>query len=204
VPFDDTPPREQRQDAEALAGMISLIRMLEHAGVRVLVAFTGLDMLLWKHAGATDVATGKFFNLRRFTRDRWDESTDGGRLRPYWTDEELITWLREEDVRILRQRKVLDPALSSPCNPYADQIIGLLDRNKGEAWVKLGWCQYLHWFSQREADVTAGEVNVQSMLEHADTRWQAVRDSKARLIETTNNGEWVRAWLNSLLLSEAE
>jgi hypothetical protein len=197
---DDLTPRAQRTDAETLAGAMQLIRTLETAASRVLVAFSGLDMLLWKHAGATDVATGKFFNLRRFVPGRWEDPADGGRQLPYWTDDELITWLREDDVRLLLRRGILDPA-SAVSNPYSQQILEVLDRRSGEAWVRLGWRQYLYWFSQWEAAIRPNSTDVETVLLKADQRWQAIAAAKVYLFDpAVNNGEWVRAWLNALLL----
>jgi hypothetical protein len=196
---DDVAPRAQRMDSEALAGAISLIRMLEAAGSHVLVACTGLDMLLWKFAGATHVATGKFFNLRRFVPGRWDDPEEKGRVVPYWTDDDLVTWLREDEVRLLLRLGFVDPTRAS-ANPFSREILALLDRRKEEAWLRLGWLQYLYWFSQREADVAAGRVDVRDMLRHADTRWAELERRKVYLFDRANNGEWVRAWLNAFVL----
>jgi hypothetical protein len=48
-------------------------------------------MILWKAAGATNCATGKFFNLRRFTISRFEEpdSSGGGQL-GYWFEKALL------------------------------------------------------------------------------------------------------------------
>jgi hypothetical protein len=199
VLLDDAAPRAQRIDAEALAGVMSLIRTLEGAGSRVLLAFSGLDMLLWKFAGATDVATGKFFNLRRFIPGRWDEPAEGGRVLPYWTDDEFITWFREEDVRLLLRLGLLDRTRAS-ANPYSQGILTLLDGRGGEPWVRLGWRQYMYWFAQREAEIGSGKVAVRDMLEHADQLWLDLEKRRVRLFERPNNGDWIRAWLNALLL----
>jgi len=198
--YDDLQPRVQRTDIDALAGAITLIRALEFAGSRVLVAFSGLDMLLWKSAGATDVATGKFFNLRRFVPGRWDDPAEGGRVLPYWTDDEFATWLREDDVRLLLRIGLIDPTRAD-ANPYSREILALLGTHSGDAWVRLGWRQYMYWFVQRESDMASGITTAQAILTHADRRWAALEQSGAFLFERANNGEWVRAWLNALLLS---
>jgi hypothetical protein len=199
VLLDDVPPRTQRIDAEALAGAMSLIRILEGAGSRVLLAFSGLDMLLWKAAGATDVATGKFFNLRRFVPGRWEDPAEGGRVLPYWTDDEFITWFREEDVRLLLRQGILDRARVS-ANPYSREILTILDSRAGDAWVGLGWRQYMYWFVRQEAAIASGRLDVGAVLERADQRWLDADRSRVRLFERSNNGEWIRAWLNALAL----
>ncbi len=198
--FDDGSPRAQRTDVDALAGGMRLIRTLESAGSRVLVAFSGLDMLLWKSAGATDVATGKFFNLRRFVPGRWDDADDGGRVLPYWTDDDFVTWLREDDVRLLLKLGLID-ADRAAVNPFSREILELLQKHGGEPWVRLGWRQYLYWFGQREGDIEIGKATAREILVHADQHWTALDQRGAYLFERTNNGEWVRAWLNALLLT---
>jgi hypothetical protein len=198
---DDLTPRAQRQDFEAVAGAMMLIRALEEAGSRVLAAFSGLDMLLWKHAGATDAATGKFFNLRRFDPDRWEEdSSTGGRQLPYWTDDELITWLREDDVRLLLLHKFIDRDRAAG-NPYAREILDLLGRRQGEPWIALSWKQYLYWFAQREAAARPGGDWLGKGLQKANATWQAIAEAEVYLFDPQfNNGNWVRAWLNALSL----
>jgi hypothetical protein len=68
-----TDPRRELSDEEALKGAMRLIASLEGAGLMVIVGFTSSDMVLWKAAGASSCATGKFFNLRRFTSSRFEE-----------------------------------------------------------------------------------------------------------------------------------
>jgi hypothetical protein len=200
VLYDDSPPREQRTDFEALAGAISLIRQLESAGSKVLVTFSGLDMLLWKAAGATSVATGKFFNLRRFTPGRWDDPSEGGRVLPYWTDEALLTWLREADIRLLLRLDLVD-VRQARANPYSQAILDLLAKGEGDPWVALGWKQYLHWFAQLEPDISSKKVDVRNLLESADRQWTRLQKRGALLFDRTNDGSWVRSWLNALLLA---
>jgi hypothetical protein len=182
VLVDDVTPRAQRLDAEALAGAISLIRILETANSHVLLAFSGIDMLLWKFAGATDVATGKFFNLRRFVPGRWEDPAEGGRVLPYWTDDEFLTWFREEDVRFLLRLGLIDRDRSS-VNPYSREILTTLDNRAGEPWVRLGWRQYMYWFAQREAEIESHNLNVRDVLERADQRWLDIETRRARLFE---------------------
>lgn len=199
VLFDDLSPRDQRVDVEALSGAGALIGMLEDAGCRVLVSFTGLDMILWKANGASDVATGKFFNLRRFVPERWDDPQEKGRVVSYWTDPDLITWLREEDVRLLLRLGVIDKNQLGG-NPYSEEILTVLDRQQGEAWLKLAWRQYMYWFAHTDGILSRERSLARNMLLRADGKWAEVERSKRMLFERTNNGEWVRAWLNALPL----
>lgn len=195
---DDIPPRTQRTDVEGLAGAIKLIRLLENAGTRVLVAFSGLDMILWKAAGASGVASGKFFNLRRFVPGRFEEDgAEGGRVVPYWTDTRLITWLREDDIRLLDKNALIDrPDVIA--NPYSERILEILDAGTGEPWVRYGWRQYLYWFQETEAAISNDSKIAKMMLRNADSAWGNVNDSEIYLYDRQNTGDWIRPWLNAV------
>lgn len=199
VIFDDLGPRQQRSDFEELAGAVSLIRLLEEAGTRVLVAFCGLDVILWKAAGATDAATGKFFNLRRFVPGRWEDAAEGGRVVPYWTDDFLIAWLREDDVRLLDREGLIDRD-NAVSNPYSTKILEILDEGSGTAWVALGWRQYMHWFMEVESSISQDKSVARQFLTAADTRWAEVSASGVYLFDRQNTGEWIRPWLNAIQL----
>lgn len=197
VLHDELAPRKQRTDYKSLAGAIRLIAFLKASGVEVLVGFSGLDMLLWKAGGAAAVATGKFFNLRRFDPARFDAESEGGRVLPYWTDQHLITWLREEDLRLLIDKDVIDPA-SAEENPYARQIIDIIARGRGESWVALGWRQYLYWFQQTERELERDPAQVESMLLNADGLWAKIEADGILMFDRANDGLWIRPWINAL------
>lgn len=93
---------------------MQLISLLEEADMQVLVGSTRLEMCLWKRVGASRVATGKFFNLGRFTPGRWEDPTLGGSVVPYWAEYGLFTWLRELDARLFDGSKC-----AKYCNKYA-------------------------------------------------------------------------------------
>lgn len=195
---DDLAPRAQRTDIEGLAGAVRLIKLLEEAGTQVLVAFSGLDMLLWKAAGASDVASGKFFNLRRFVPGRFEEdSPEGGRVVPYWTDSGLITWLREDDVKLLDKSKLIDRE-EAAANPYSEKILNILDAGSGEPWVKYGWRQYLYWFQETEAAISGDVKIARTLLRNADSLWGGVSTSEVYLYDRQNTGDWIRPWLNAI------
>lgn len=195
---DDLTPRTQRTDVEGLAGAICLIKLLEEAGTKVLVAFTGLDMLLWKAAGASDVASGKFFNLRRFVPGRFeDDGQDGGRTVPYLTDGRLITWLREDDVKHLDRNNLIDREEISS-NPYSQKIFEILDAGAGAPWIGYAWRQYLYWFQETEAAIS-GNVNViKALLRNSDSLWGTIDSSEIYMYDRQNTGAWIRSWLNAI------
>jgi hypothetical protein len=193
---DDLSARQQWTDTDALVGSMMLIRSLEQAGSKVLVGYCGFDMMLWKFAGARDVATGKFFNLRRFGPERWEEGQTEGRVVEYWTEPTLITWLRENDVTLLRRR--LPELITTGHNPFAQEIMTALGANPREPWRALSWRQYLWWFSNLEAQL-AQQPNVAiDMLRSADTNWGTLEASRLLLFDRTNDGSWIRPWLNAI------
>jgi hypothetical protein len=198
--YDDNAPRAQRTDAEALAGGLALIKELRAAGMDVLVAFTGLDMILWKAAGANHAASGKFFNLRQFVPERWEDPGEGGRQLPYWTEQDLLTWLREDDLRLLLRLGLIDRVRAIQ-NPYAGGILDILDARTGDAWLAQGWRQYMFWFQRFESLLESKAVNARDLLLHADTRWQEFRERKMLLRDPDNDGSWVRSWVNALALA---
>jgi hypothetical protein len=97
------PRREFSTNAE-LAGIMSLIGELAATKRPVVVSHCSSDMLLFKAAGAAHCATGKFFNLRRYTKSRYDLSPGGGGQLPYWFEHNLLAFLRQEDVLLLKRR----------------------------------------------------------------------------------------------------
>lgn len=197
VLHDELEPRKQRTDYQTLAGAYRLIEALEKAGIRTLVSFSGLDMLLWKAAGAADIATGKHFNLRRFSPSRWDDQTEGGRQLPYWTEGSMLTWFREDDLRLLHDEGLIDRDAAAE-NPYARNILRIIDDRTGEPWLAEAWRQYLHWFQIHEQRADKNFTFVSNLCHSADSQWEKFRATKALMFEPDNDGSWVRGWLNAL------
>ena len=78
VLVSQTEPRRELNEVEGIKGAMRLIAAMRGSGLTVTVGFSSSDVLLWKAAGASHCATGKFFNLRRFTRARFEEPGQGG------------------------------------------------------------------------------------------------------------------------------
>jgi hypothetical protein len=197
-----TEPRREMKDADELAGAMKLIQALEGNGVRVLVGFCSSDVLLWKTAGATSCASGKFFNLRRFTRQRFEEptATGGGQL-PYWFEEALLAFLRQGDLIRARRIPIISDANSR--NPFSQEILNILDeaaktRTKPTSWLAISWRQFLYWFSDVEGRLDRLEGSAESMLRTADANWSKLDATKTLFEERFNDGSWVRIWLNAI------
>ena len=189
----NTEPRRELSDPEELKGAMRLIEKLESGGQPVTVGFSSSEILLWKASGATNCATGKFFNLRRFTISRFDEPNGGGGGQlGYWFEEALLAFLRQSDVLRVRERSLVGDA--SARNPFSAQILEAVPAKK--AWVALGWRHYMHWFADAEFRLTTGAANAEDLIAGADDNWGVIETSKPRLFmeERPNDGTWVRQW----------
>ena len=192
----DQQPRRELTNAAELARAMLLIALLENAGLRVIVGFSSSDMVLWKAAGATSCATGKFFNLRRFTMSRFEEPAGGGGQLPYWFEESLLAYLRESDVIRVRQENLISEA--SLRNPYSQPILDIIDRHQGEPWLALSWRHYMWWFADIERRITRGHVDVRAVLQQIEQHWRLLEDHDVLLEEPRNDGSWIRPWRQAL------
>ena len=193
----DTDPRRELSDPEELKGAMRLIASLESAGLKVMVGFTSSDMVLWKAAGASSCATGKFFNLRRFTSSRFEEPSQGGGQLPYWFEESLLAFLRESD--LLRIQRADRLGATSLDNPFSSEILQQLSSSPGEAWVALSWRQFMYAFADLEGRISAGSTNVADLLTRAERAWLELEDSAILMEEPRNDGTWLRPWRRALL-----
>ena len=190
---DGTAPRLERRDSGELEAATRLIKLLRNADFRVTVGHTSSEMVLWKYAGANNVATGKFFNLRRFTITRFDdEGASGGRNIPYWFEPSLLAFLREADLRRLRQRFQLSD--SHATNEHSATILRRLDQPGRPAWLGESWRQFLFWFADCEARLNSAPSLVRKLLSTAETNWRRVEELRLRMEEPANDGSWIRPW----------
>jgi hypothetical protein len=190
-------PRRELAEVEELKGGMRLIAALERSGLRVLVGFCSSDVVLWKAAGATDCATGKFFNLRRFTRTRFEEPRGGGGQLPYWYEESLMAFLRESD--LLRVLPLGLARLPSSPNPFGNEILAQLEAHPGTAWLALAWRQFLYWFADIEGRIAAEALEVGQLLQMAENNWTTLDDAGVLMEERRNEGKWLRAWRRAVM-----
>jgi hypothetical protein len=198
----DVAPREEVRGSEELFGAMKLIKELKSAGKKVVVAFCASEMPLYKCAGAHACCTGKFFNLRRFTKSRFEEPTGaGGGQLPYWFEQGLMAFLREADlVRISHKGETHLLQNGSSKSAWSDKIIQNLSAKPPKAWLGTGWRQYLSWFSKAEAelDLTNPISLTKSWLKNADNNWSTIDEKGIFFEERKNKGDWIRAWLQAL------
>jgi hypothetical protein len=191
-------PRREIANPEELKGAMRLITTLESGGQAVTVSSSSSEMILWKEAGATNCATGKFFNLRRFTLSRFDEpiGAGGGQL-GYWFEEGLLAFLRQSDLLRVRDRGLVSAV--STGNPFAAPILEAIPANI--AWVANGWRQFLYWFADAEFRLQSRAVSAQELVLAADANWAAIERGAPPIFmeERQNDGSWVRQWLRAIV-----
>lgn len=191
-----THPRRELAEVESIKGAMQLIAALSGSEIDVIVGFCSSDIVLWKAAGASSCATGKFFNLRRFTSSRFEEPSQGGGQLPYWFEESLLAFLRESDLVRIKNRGLLSSA--SQENPFGERILEQLSSQAGTAWVGLGWRQFMYWFLDFEKRFDRGRVNVQTLLSNSENEWRTLDDAVVLMEERQNDGTWLRAWRRAL------
>lgn len=192
-----TEPRRELNNVEEIKGAMRLISNLEKNDLRVIVGFSSSDFVLWKDAGASICATGKYFNLRRYTSSRFAEPAEGGQQLPYWFEESLLAFLRESDVIRVSNQSALSEA--SLVNPFALQVLESLNTLPGQAWLALSWRQYMHAFCDLEERIENGTVDISHLLRETERRWLSLEDASVLMEEPRNNGEWIRAWRRALI-----
>lgn len=191
-------PRRELADPEEIKGAMRLIATLEAGGQHVTVAASSSDMVLWKAAGATNCAAGKFFNLRRFTISRFDEPNGGGGGQlGYWFEEALLAFLRQSDLLRIRDRGLVSSASAE--NPFSAPILESIPEKK--AWVALGWRHFMWWFANAEGRLNSGAVSPTDLVNMADENWAAIETGTPPLFmeERQNDGGWVRQWRRALV-----
>ncbi|HUW96163.1 MAG TPA: hypothetical protein VMW58_10285 [Anaerolineae bacterium] len=199
VLVSDVQPRRELHETEDLKGAMRLIRHLEQSGMRVLVAFASTDIVLWKAAGASACATGKFFNIRRFTPSRWQPAQDGGGQVGYWVEESMMAFLRESDLVRVRSADLLSPSTLS--NPYGTEILRMMDQEPGRPWLGLSWRHYLYWFADFENRLANGVVRPEQVLASAEQVWDQLEAKGILMEKRPNDGSWLRPWRRALIES---
>ena len=162
--------------------------------LQVIVGFSSSDVVLWKAAGATSCATGKFFNLRRFTKSRFEEPASGGGQLPYWIEESLFAYLRETDVIRVRDEGLISE--TSTRNPVSQPIFDAIAA--GQPWLALSWRHYMWWFADFEGRAARGEIDLRFLLQQAENNWLTLQDRDVLFEEPRNNGGWIRPWRQAL------
>jgi hypothetical protein len=197
----DVDPRRELNDSEEILGIMRLIRELRRTKLPVIVSHCASDMILFRAAGATACATGKFFNLRRFTKSRYNEPDGGGGQLPYWFEHSLLSFIRESDILRLKQGGFDNLVCNGPSdNIWGKAILDNFQKVSYKPWLGNGWRQYLAWFSKasEELDGNDASVIVHDWLKAAENNWIELEDAEILMEEPRNNGRWLRPWRQAL------
>lgn len=192
----DVEPRREFHEPNELFGMIKLINELTNVRKPILVAHCSSDMVLFKAAGASHCATGKFFNLRRFTKSRYREPAAGGGQLAYWFEQSLMAFLRETELlRIMDEGHEELVGFQFSGNYWSNEIMENLMGTSPSAWVALGWRQYLSWFGKSETAIKSGDTKlVNEWLRNAEDSWRKLEDDGILMDDPRNDGAWLRPW----------
>lgn len=192
----DVEPRREIADAANLLSLMVLVSALEKSECKTLISHCSSDMILMKAAGASHCASGKFFNLRHFTRSRFDEQQEGGGGQlPYWFEHNFVAFLREADLARLRRAGFGDLIGGGDSNNlFARQILEQFANEPGKTWVALSWRQYLAWFAATEKRLSNPDAMtlVSAWLRDAENRWRQMEEKDVLLDERRNDGQWIR------------
>jgi hypothetical protein len=196
-----TEPRRELSGTKQLVGLMSLVAELESTGRPVIASHCSSDMLLYKAAGASSCASGKFFNLRRFTRSRYEEPSKGGGQLPYWFEHSLLAFLRGEDVQRL-QSEGFRHLIGTKCsdNVWAQSIKEQWRIEPDKPWLRFAWRQYLCWFWKTEGELSGGDAKalVAGWLKTAEDNWRSLKAAGVLLADMQNEGDWIRPWRQAL------
>lgn len=184
-------PRRELEDLGILLKCMILIKKIRNQGKDVIIGYSSSDQILWKYAGSNHCATGKFFNLRRFTPSRFvPPPTGGGGQISYWFEENIMAFLRDHDIQLLRLENLLSN--HSLQNPYSIKIIDQIDKTPDEAWLGLSWRQYLYWFIEFEKNYRLGIIDPKTILKNAEKIWLQIEEKDILMDEPRNDGSWIR------------
>lgn len=199
----DKDPRRELDSSNELLGAMNLIRYLTSTEKPICIGYCSSEFILYKAAGATICSSGKFFNLRRFTKSRFEEPNDGGGGQlPYFLEEGLLGFLRDADILRLSNSDHSDILFTgSSNNLWSDKILENLKSEDPKAWLAYSWRQYLTWFANTEAllDIDDSSNIVSNMLKLSENNWLILDDDNILFDEPRNNGKWVRPWRQALI-----
>ncbi|MGO1070753.1 hypothetical protein [Lysobacter sp. CA199] len=193
---EDIPQRQPLKDSSALASAIHLVRMLSKH-LRVHVAFCAHDLVLWKAAGAADISSGKYLNVRRFSPSRWSPEEREGRMVPSWNDERLLTLTRDQEVLRL-DRVGWHNDIDIAKNPASLEILSILRSGTGKPWLRLSWIQFLNWCVATEREIRSIEAGDVLLRKSYDDWTYAIEELKLLFTDRFNDGAHVREWLNAI------
>ncbi|HOI29925.1 MAG TPA: hypothetical protein PLZ15_09235 [Melioribacteraceae bacterium] len=196
---NDLHPRKESRDQDTILGSMKFISELKSSNVPILVSHCSSDMILYKYAGAHHCASGKFFNLRRFTESRFDESSEGKGQLAYWFEHSLLGFLREIDLLRIQNSNlnIINNGLTK--NFWSNKILDNFKSIDSKPWIKFGWRQYLSTFSSIEKAIDVDKNSVIKWIRDAKHNWNILKQIPIFLDEPKNDGSWLIAWEKAIV-----
>jgi hypothetical protein len=200
--LNDMNPRREYKVPEAFLGMMKFIKELKLSGCPIIVSHCSSDLLLYKYAGADHCATGKFFNLRRFTESRFEESSGGGGQLSYWFEHGILAFLREPDLLRIANTELRIIGTDFSNNAWSKEILDIIQENKiseePKPWLGYGWRQYLSTFCLMEKEVGSHKEIVKEWINRAENNWRLINSPGLFPEEPHNDGSWLPVWKKAL------
>jgi hypothetical protein len=189
-------PKRELLDADEITGAMVLIALLQMNGIQTIVGYTSSDLLLWKYAHAASCATGKYFNLRKFTPARWEPSAGGRGSAPYWFAEPLMTYLQQADVLQLASVDGGQLVSTTSADPLLSDVI---QRSRGgQSWSGVSWRQYMGWYASLEGRMDRDPGEGARVLRGAAQNWLRLKSLGLSPSDSTNDGRWITAWVKAI------
>lgn len=190
-------PRRELMDESELISLLGFVNELKRTNKTVFIAFSSSDMLLFKYVNADHCGTGKFFNLRRFTKSRYEEQSSGGGQLPYWFEHSLLAFIRQPDISRMIARgyaELIGCGFSN--NDWSSVILEQIKEHPEQPWVATSWRHYLTWFTlvERELDSADRKTKVGNWLVEAERNWLKLEEKGVLMDERRNDGSWIRCW----------
>ncbi|TGK08999.1 hypothetical protein EHO60_13320 [Leptospira fletcheri] len=200
----DKDPRNEIDNETMLFYAMELIYSLANLEKEIIVSHSGTEMPLYIVAGASSCASGKFFNLRRFTSSRYEEPTEqsGGGQLPYWFEQGYMAFLRQTDyfrIKTSKLSSILGTGYSS--NLWSKIIEEQLVTDPEKAWLSHSWRHYLSWFSETHKylkEISNPGIVLSDWLKLAESNWEALESEDILMDEKKNDGRWLRPWRQAL------
>ena len=111
--YDKTDEKDYEYiDPQNLTNILYFIHSLNTAGFDIMVGYSFMNSVLFAMLNCEAVATGWFNNIRKFNRDRFEESETMGRRKKRYTSLPLFTYITFDNLNNASQSIALDDLLS--------------------------------------------------------------------------------------------
>lgn len=136
--YDNTDEKDYEFiDAQNLANILYFIHSLKTAGFDVMISYTFINSILFAMLDCEYVASGWFNTLRKFNKNRFDETETMGRRKKRYTCIPLFTYITLENLEIMKDVLDIDLLLSN-----CDIDATLLDNPESISFVDL---EHQYW-----------------------------------------------------------